>query len=308
MARIVSLIPSATEIVGALGLAGDLVGRSHECDFPAGLEHLPICTEPKFPVEGSSAEIDKSVKTILSQGLSVYRVHAERLRELRPDVIITQSQCEVCAVSLRDVEEAVCQFIDSRPRTVSLEPRALADVWRDIRTVAAALGVPGRGEDLITWLLLRFEIIEMSTRAIEKKPSVAVVEWIEPLMAAGNWMPELVDLAGAKNLFGQAGEHSPWMKLDDLRASDPDWIVVSPCGFDLARTRREFAALSDKPEWRSLRAVREGRVVLCDGHRFFNRPGPRLAESLEILLEALHPGVFRFGHERVGWERVPAIA
>jgi iron complex transport system substrate-binding protein len=303
MTRIVSLIPSATEIVGALGFADDLVGRSHECDHPAGVERLPALTEPKFAIDGSSYDIDERVKAILSEGLSVYRVDAEHLRALAPDVIITQSQCEVCAVSLTDVERAVCEWIDSRPRIVSLEPRSLADVWRDMLAVAAALGVPGRGVDLLAWLDLRMGVIENATRAIEPRPTVAVIEWIDPLMAAGNWMPELIDRAGGTNLFGEVGEHSPWMQLEDLTRSDPDWILVIPCGFDLARTRSEMATLDARPEWRALRAVREGRVVLGDGHQFFNRPGPRLVESLEILVEALHPGVFRFGHEGVGWER-----
>ena len=306
MARVVSLIASSTEIVCALGRGDDLVGRSHECDHPAWVARLPVCTSPKFPIDGTSYEIDQRIKAILAEGLSVYRVDAERLRGLAPEVILTQSQCEVCAVSERDVEQAVCEWIGSRPRIVSLEPNALADVWRDIRAVAAALDVADRGEALVARLGAGFDEIALRAAALESRPTVAVVEWIDPLMAAGNWMPELVGLAGGRNLFGEAGRHSPWMSLDDLVRADPDFVLVTPCGFDIARTRREMPRLEAQAPWRALRAVRHGRVVLGDGNRFFNRPGPRLLESLEILAEVLHPETFCFGHEGNGWRHYAA--
>ena len=302
MPRIVSLIASSTEIVCALGFGDQLVGRSHECDFPPWVQRLPVCTAPKFPTDGTSYEIDQRVKAILAEGLSVYRVDAERLRALAPDVIVTQSQCEVCAVSLRDVEQAVCEWIESRPRIVSLEPYALADVWRDIATVATALGAAQRGVELVTRLRGRIEKIVEPARGLRERPSVAVVEWIDPLMAAGNWMPELVEMAGGVNLFGEAGKHSPWMTIEDLADRDPDWILVIPCGFDLERTRADMPALAARPEWMRLRAVRERRVVLGDGNQYFNRPGPRLVESLEILAEILHPEAFQFGHRGSGWQ------
>ena len=302
MPRIVSLIASSTEIVCALGFGDQLVGRSHECDFPPWVQRLPVCTGPKFATDGTSYEIDQRVKAILAEGLSVYRVDAERLRALRPDVIVTQSQCEVCAVSLRDVEQAMCEWIESRPRIVSLEPYALADVWRDIATVATALGAAQRGVELVTRLRRRIEQIVEPARGLRERPSVAVVEWIDPLMAAGNWMPELVEMAGGVNLFGEAGKHSPWMTIEDLADRDPDWILVIPCGFDLERTRADMPALAARPEWMRLRAVRERRVVLGDANQYFNRPGPRLVESLEILAEILHPEAFQFGHRGRGWQ------
>jgi len=301
--RIVSLIASATEIVCALGFEDDLVGRSHECDFPPRVRGLPVCTSPKFEVEGRSYEIDQRVKAILQEGLSVYRVDAERLRELRPDVIVTQSQCEVCAVSLHDVEHAVCEWLDGRPEIVSLEPNALADVWSDIVRVAAALAVPDRGRALVHELRSRMSSIAAAGRRLDSSPTIACIEWIEPLMACGNWMPELVGMAGGVNLFGEAGKHSPWMELAELRARDPDVIFVVPCGFDLARTRAEMSLLANGDAWRELRAVREGRVFLGDGNQYFNRPGPRLVDSLEILAEILQPEAFAFGHEGSGWER-----
>jgi len=304
MPRIVSLIASSTEIVCALGFGEDLVGRSHECDFPQWVHRLPVCTGPKFPTDGTSYEIDQRVKAILAEGLSVYRVDAQKLRALAPDIIVTQSQCEVCAVSLRDVEQAVCEWIESRPKIVSLEPYALADVWRDISTVATALGEPDRGTRLVEGLRQRVDAIAATARSLDERPTVAVIEWIDPLMAAGNWMPELVEMAGGVSLFGDAGKHSPWMTLEELARRDPDWIVVIPCGFDIARTRADMPVLGAQPQWRELRAVREGRVVLGDGNQYFNRPGPRLVESLEILAEILHPRAFRFGHDRGGWEKL----
>jgi iron complex transport system substrate-binding protein len=299
--RVVSLIASATEIVCALGCEDQLVGRSHECDYPESVRRLPVCTEPKFDVAGSSAEIDRRVKDVLRDGLSVYRVHGDRLQALRPDVIVTQSQCEVCAVSERDVELAVGDWLGNRPRVVSLKPNALADVWNDIRAVADALGVAARGETVIAELKQRMETIAAQARLHPPQPRVACIEWIEPLMAAGNWVPELVALAGGVNLFGEAGKHSPWMTFEQLREQDPDIIVVMPCGFELARTAAEMPGLTRQPGWNELRAVRNGKVFLTDGNQYFNRPGPRLVESLEILAELLHPEVFRFGHEGSGW-------
>ena len=302
--RIVSLIPSSTEIVCALGYESQLVGRSHECDFPEPVKQLPVCTEPKFNPEGSSYEIDRRVKAILDQALSVYRVHGDVLKELRPDVIITQAQCEVCAVSLREVEEALADWIGARPQVISLEPRTLTDVWAGIQRVAEVLAVPERGVELVKGLKQRVFAIAAMARTLSPGPPVACIEWIEPLMAAGNWMPELVEMAGGVNLFGEAGKHSPWMTWEELVQTDPSLIVVLPCGFDIKRTREEMPALSGKPEWSRLRAVRSGRVYLTDGNQYFNRAGPRLVESLEILAEVLHPEAFRFGHEGTGWEHL----
>lgn len=302
--RVISLIASATEIVCALGFADRLVGRSHECDFPDEVRRLPVVTEPKFLTQGTSAEIDRRVKDLLEQALSVYRVDALRLKALRPDVIVTQSQCEVCAVSLSEVERAVADWLEARPRIVSLEPTGLADLWTDIARVADALGVPERGAALVESLQERMAAIAERAGGLAGRPSVASIEWIDPLMAAGNWMPELIEKAGGVSLFGEAGKHSPGMRWEALVRADPEVIVVLPCGFDMARTRAEMPALTGRPDWRELRAVRAGRVFLTDGNQYFNRPGPRLVESLEILAEILHPEAFHLGHEGTGWERL----
>src|SRR5262249_40867156 len=226
------------------------------------------------------------------------------LEQLRPTHIITQSQCEVCAVSLKDVERAVCQFTSSQPVVVSLEPNALADVWSDIRRVAAALNASERGEELVAKLRRRMDEIAAKARTAQSRPTVACVEWIEPLMAAGNWTPELVEMAGGVNLFGEAGKHSPWMRWEELVAADPDAIVISPCGFDIARTMEDAHLLAGKPAWGELKAVKDNRVFVADGNQYFNRPGPRLVESLEILAESLHTELFHFGHEKEGWVRL----
>ncbi len=302
MERIASLLPSTTEIVCALGLSQQLVGRSHECDFPPEVAALPTLTEAKLDPRAASRAIDDRVKQLVRDGLSIYRVDAERLRELAPSVVLTQEQCDVCAASPQDVEEALAQWIGTRPRVVSLAPCTLADVWGDLVTVATALGVPERGEALARELASRLTDVSERTLRIRPRPSVAAIEWTEPLMAAGNWMPELIALAGGANVFGETGRHSPWLEWEALRAADPDMIVALPCGFDLARTRLEMAPLAAQPGWSEMRAVRAGKVFLTDGNQFFNRPGPRLVESLEILAEILHPVEFPARHRGTGWE------
>jgi len=301
--RIVSLIASSTEIVHALGFGDQMVGRSHECDFPTQVKDLPVCTGPKFKTDGTSYEIDQRVKEIVQESLSVYRVDAEKLNELKPTHIITQAQCEVCAVSLKDVEEAACEIISSNPQIISLQPDSLADIFEDVRRIAKGLGVVPVGEMMVAQLKSRMDAVAQKARALADKPRVALVEWIEPMMAGGNWMPELIDMAGGINLFGEAGKHSPWMNWEDLVSADPDVIIVSPCGFDIERTMQEMHLISERKEYSGLKAVKSKNVFVADGNQYFNRPGPRVLESLEMLAEMLHPDDFKFAHEGVGWIR-----
>jgi iron complex transport system substrate-binding protein len=301
--RIVSLISSATEIVHALGLGEFQVGRSHECDYPESVLPLPVCTAPKFAVTGDSREIDALVKATLSESVSVYTVFEDVLERLAPTHIVTQTQCEVCAVSLADVERALSGRFATRPAVVALEPNCLKDIWTDITRVAAACGVPERGAELIGRLQAGMSGIACEARASGHKPRVACIEWLEPLMAAGNWVPELVEMLGAVNLFGESGRHSPWMQWEELAASDPDVIVAMPCGFDLERTGGEMYWLERQPGWAKLRAVREGRVHATDGNRYLNRPGPRVLESLRILAEVAFPEVFEPTLQGVAWDR-----
>jgi iron complex transport system substrate-binding protein len=299
--RIVSLIPSATEIVAFLGLTDSLIARSHECDFPSEVMALPVCTEPKFNPEGTSGQIHQRVTDLLQSALSVYRVKTEVLEHLQPTHILTQAQCEVCAVSLADVEQAVTALTHSQAQIISLQPNTLADVWGDIERVAHALGL--QSEQVTAPLDSLKQRVAACTEATQHLPypTVACIEWAEPLMAAGNWIPELVEMAGGKSLFGTVGQHFPWLQWSELSAADPDVIVLMPCGYSLSRTREDAEHLAQHPEWQNLRAVQSGRVYITDGNQYFNRPGPRLVDSLEILTEILHPES-QFGYEGKGWE------
>jgi iron complex transport system substrate-binding protein len=301
--RIISLIASATEIVHALGMGDFMVARSHECDFPSSVLSLPVCTSPKFAISGNSREIDALVKGTLQTALSVYEVDEELLERLQPTLIVTQSQCDVCAVSLRDVEAALSRNLTCHPQVVSLQPNALADIWNDIQRVASALNMAVTGEQLVEKLNQYLNATSVRALASPKRPTVACLEWIEPLMAGGNWVPELVEMAGGANLFGVAGKHSPWLEWNDLCHLDPDCIVVMPCGFDLDRTEKEMYWLADRREWESLRAVKGGHVYLTDGNQYFNRPGPRVVETLQILAEILHPELFPTELEGKGWKK-----
>jgi iron complex transport system substrate-binding protein len=306
--RIVSLLPSATEIVAALGLADHLVGRSHECDFPPEVERLPVCSSTKVPVHGTSYEIDERVKEIVAEGLSVYRIDAARLRALQPDVILTQTQCAVCAVTPRDLEQALSSWVGLRPAMISLEPNNLNDVWNDIRRVGKTLKVLSRAEELIDSLRNRLVTIREKAQRVQSRPTVAAIEWLAPLMAGGNWMPELIEIAGGRSLFAEPGEHSPWLDWISLIELDPEIILLLPCGFKIAQTVADFSLLTTNPAWKDLRAVQNGRVYLIDGHHFFNRPGPRLVESAEIVAEILHPHHFHFGHCGTGWSPIADTA
>jgi iron complex transport system substrate-binding protein len=299
--RIVSLIASSTEIVFALGYGKHMVGRSHECDYPEEVLGLPQCTSPKFRTDGTSYEIDQRVKAIVQESLSVYRVDAEMLEHLKPTHIVTQAQCEVCAVSLKDVELAVCEMTSTMPKIVSLEPNSLEDIWQDIYRVGRSLQADDAARELVDRLTGRVESIRQSASKLSNRPTVACVEWIDPLMAAGNWMPQLIELAGGHNLFGEAGKHSPWMTWEQLTQSNPEIIVISPCGFGIKRTLEETHLLTGRDGWTSLQAVESGRVYVADGNQYFNRPGPRVVESLEIAAEIIHPESFQFGHEGSGW-------
>lgn len=300
--RILPLLSSATEIVHALGLGAFQVGRSHECDYPNGIQSLPVCTKPAIPVDGSSLEIDTLVKQRLRNALSVYDVDAELIAELQPTHIITQTQCEVCAVSLNDVERALQQQTGTHAKVISLEPNSLHDLWSDIMRVSSACGYAKRGQQLNATLQNRMSALaETATRA-NRKPRVAAIEWLEPLMAAGNWVPELIAIANGENIFGEAGKHSPWMEWEDLVKEDPDIIVALPCGFDLPRTCSEMHWLTERAGWSKLTAVRNQQVYLCDGNQFMNRPGPRLVESLQIFCEMFHSELYPPAMRASGWD------
>ena len=301
--KIVSLLPSATEIVCALGLEANLVGRSHECDYPESVKQLPVCTAANFPDNLSSAEIDGKVKEILADALSVYTVKREQIKELAPDVVITQDQCEVCAVSLADVELALDDYLDKKARIISLKPNSLDDIFADITTIARILNVPEVGADLLERLIERVDIIKHKLKFSESRPTVACIEWLDPMMVSGNWVPGLVSIAGGTPVLAQDGKHSPYVQWDDIRAQNPEFIVVMPCGFSIERTLKEIDTLMQLPGFTDMQAVKNNQLFIADGNQYFNRPGPRIVDSIEILAEIMRPKQFAFGYEGEGWIR-----
>ena len=304
--RIVSLLPSATEIVAALGLADKLVGRSHECDWPLGLGHLPVLTQPKMNPLADASTIDHDVRALVEDGVSVYKLDADAIRALQPDFVITQSQCELCAVSLGEVEATLLDWLAAAEvdaaQVVSLEPMALTDVAVDIDRVGVALGVREKAAALNAQMADGFAALRAQTAALATH-KVFFMEWTVPLMGAGNWMPETIAAAGGAVVLGQEGVHSQTVSMADIAAADPDVIVVGPCGFSIERAAQELAPLTPRDDWQALRAVRDGQVYLVNGNHFFNRPGPRLLQSAQIIAEILYPDVFLADNHGAGWLR-----
>lgn len=302
--RIVSLIPSATEILAALGLTDAIVGRSHECDYPPEIQDRPVCTQPRLNSNAPSAQIHKDVNELLQSALSIYQIKIDVLEKLKPTHIITQDQCDVCAVSLQEVEKAVATLTNIEPKIISLQPNVLTDVWADIERVANTIGV--KSLRLIEDLEARVKICEQKTHSLSvtERPTVACIEWTDPLMTAANWIPELVTLAGGQPLFSAFGQPSPQLSWETLAVTNPSVIIFMPCGFDLNRTRTEAMVLTKRPEWESIKAAQSGRVYITDGNAYFNRPGPRLVDSQEILAEILHPEIFDYGYKGIAWENL----
>jgi iron complex transport system substrate-binding protein len=283
--RIVSLLPSATEIVCALGFREWLVGRSHECDFPSGVETLPALTAPKMNPRAGTEAIDREVRRLVEQGLSVYRIDSAALERAQPDLVLTQDQCEVCAVSLGDVTAAVSGLARRDVQVVSLSPLSLPAVFESVLTVARALGAEERGRELVGEMKSRLA----STAAAAPpgpRPRVVHLEWIAPLMVGGHWIHELVEAAGGEHPLGvRDGVNRPVL-WDDVRAYDPEVVVIAPCGFKIAQAARDLSLLECLSGWGETAAARGGRVFLADGNAFFNRPGPRLVDTAEIVQAA----------------------
>lgn len=303
MARIVSLLPSATEIVCALGAGGDLVGRSHECDYPPEAQRLPVLTSPRFLAGTSSGAIDRQVRELVLEAraedaFGVYAIKMDLLQGLSPTHIVTQTQCEVCAVSLRDVERAVELLTGFDTKLIALAPNSLADIWNDIHRTADALGIGGRGRELVADLQRRINEVPATSNA----PRVAVVEWADPLMTAGHWTMELIELAGGVPVIGAPGGPSLHFEMSEVSEANPDVIIVAPCGYDPPRTREDAHFLNEREGWGRLCAVRQGRVALIDGNQYVNRPGPRVVETLEIIAEIINPDLGEHRHEGAGWE------
>lgn len=302
MKKIVTLIPSATEIVAFLGMKESIVGRSHECDYPKDLKKIIKLTSPKINVDGSSEEIHKQINKILENSLSVYKVDIKELKKLEPDVVITQAQCEVCAVSLSEVEQIVTNHLNEKTKIISLQPNTLNEIFDDIYRVSNGLNLKkARTDSLIKPLKKKIENIEILSSK-QNRYTVACIEWIDPLMAAGNWIPEMVKMSGGEDIFGKKGKDSHWIKFDEIEKKDPEIIIFLPCGYDIKKTSTEVKLLFDKDaKWKNLKAYKNKKIFIVDGNQFFNRPGPRIIDSLEIFAEVIHPDIFNFNHEISGW-------
>jgi iron complex transport system substrate-binding protein len=302
--RIVSLLASGTELVAALGLGERLVGRSHECDHPAWVKRLPALSHPAFDIQGTSAEIDARVRQRLHAGLPLYEVDEAQLAALQPDIIITQTHCEVCAVSPADLAHGGGAKLE-RHQVVALATGTVEGILDGFTRVAEVLGAADAGQALVAEIRARLATVAAITRPLPR-PRVACLEWIEPLFEMGNWGPEIVELAGGQSLLSAPGAHSTTLPFEALQKADPEIIVIAPCGFDLTRTLAELPALTSHPGWHELAAVRAGRAFAADGNFYFNRSGPMLFDTPEILAEMLHPDQFSPQHEGTTWRRLPA--
>ncbi len=292
--RIVSLLPAATEWVCAFGAGASLVGRSHECDFPPEILNRPALTRPRVDAQGTSAEIDRQVRVVWEQGLSLYEIDWEQLHALQPDLILTQAQCPVCAVSALELEAGLAGWPAPRPQVLAMAPQKLKQV------LDAALAI-GRSIGRLHEAMMYLAHAEKRLRRLRDflglrrrsnpfaLPRVACIEWLDPLIVAGHWMPDVVEMAGGQAVLAESGQPSHTITWTELQAADPDVLLLMPCGFSVAQTTRELPELMQRPEWQMLRAVQEGRVFVLDGHAYFNRPGPRLYRSIELVAVCLHP-------------------
>lgn len=284
--RIISLVPNGTEILFAVGAGGLVVGVSHECDFPPEARTRPILTGSALTPGMSAAEVDQAVSAQVGSGLSLYTLDEARIAELAPDLIVTQELCPVCAVSTEQVDGAV-RPLPRCPDLVSLDPRTIGDVFDDIRRVGEVTGHSEKAEALLRSLEERLEAVRARV-AGRPRPRVIALEWIDPPFAGGHWVPEMIEIAGGIDALARPGDHSRRLTWEDVRAVDPDHVVVMPCGFDEAGAREQIALLADHPDWNALRAVREGRVHPVDANGCFSRPGPRLVDGIERLAAIFH--------------------
>ena len=285
--KIVSLIPSATEIISALNLSDNLVGVSHECDYPKEVLKLPKLTTSKIKTEQSSLIIDHDIKKILEQSLSVYEVKSDLLKKLDPDVIITQSQCSVCAVSLKDVEKCLSKFMNKKPQLIDLKPNTFEEVLKDIDLVGNKLNKKVESDFLVKNIKNEINKIKVKT-SNSKIKNVLCIEWIEPIMTAGNWIPQLVKFAGGKSVLAKSGKNSNFIKLEHINFREVDIVIFMPCGFDIKRSKEEI--LKANIDYSGI--LKDKKTYIVDGNKYFNRPSPDLLESTRILAEIIHPDIF----------------
>jgi iron complex transport system substrate-binding protein len=288
--RIVSLLPSATEILFALGLGDQVVGVSHECDYPAAARSKPVVVHSRIPKDLPPVEVDRRVREFTERGESIYGVNAEILRNLSPDLIVTQDLCSVCAASPEDLA-AVLATWDYRPEVLSLDPLDLGDVWRDILWVGEQAMRGHEAEHLLESIGARLAAIESEISQTVCRPRVAFLEWIQPPYIGGHWIPEMIELAGARDLFGKVRTPSRRIAMEEIVAAQPEVVVVAPCGYNAEQARAEYQSVAFPPEWQHIPAVRNNQVFYVDANAYFSRPGPRLITGLEILAKIFHSGI-----------------
>ena len=305
--RIVSLLPAATEWVCAIGGAECLVGRSHECDAPSEIRDRPVVTVPTYESEGDSAAINEAVQSTVQEGLSLYDVDLERLRALAPDLVVTQDQCDVCAVSRPELEDRLAEWTDGSPTLFSMEPHTLKDILDEALRLGRvmdrfedAMQVVGTIEKRIQKLRDRIGVDRRTDP--ETLPTVACIEWLEPLMAAGHWMPDMVEMAGGRAVLGSAGKPTQRISWASLRDADPDVIACMPCGFSVEETQRDLHYLTEREGWDDLTAMQEGRVAVLDGDAYYNRPGARVGRAIEVLSSTIYPSL-SMEEAPAAWER-----
>ena len=289
--KIVSLLPSATEIICELGLGDDLVGVTHECDYPVWVTNLPKVTRTLIPHDASSRDIDALVRERLKTDRALYSLDLPTLERLAPDLIVTQALCDVCAVAEAEVQSAACH-LPGQPKVINLEPSSLEDVLTTLAEVANIAGRPELGEAALERLRCRIDNVTKRTSQATSRPRVVILEWLDPLFSSGHWSPELTWMAGGEEVIGMAGERSRTIAWDEVVAARPDVLFIACCGFTLERTLLDLPSLFTHSGWSELPAVRSGNVYVTDGNAYFSRPGPRLVDSLEIMAHALHPDLF----------------
>ena len=290
--RICSFLPSATEIIFALGLGDSLYGVSHECDYPAEASAKPKIVRSNIDSANlTSQEIDRLVSEMYARGERIYEVDVAALDNAKPDLVITQELCEVCAISLEDVEAAVVQ-LKMPPQLISLDPHSLDDVLSDIEKIGQVTGTTAKAKELVAEARERIEHVRSSVSGAASRPKVACIEWLDPLIVAGHWIPEMVQLAGGIDILAQPGTPSRRIEIDELVSYDPDVVILMPCGMDTARAVHEFSQLDDLEQWRSLSAVKQGNVYAVDAGGLFSRSGPRLVDGVEMLARMIHPQLF----------------
>ena len=286
--RIVTLLPSATEIVCGLGLRERLVGVTHECDYPTNVHNLPRVTRSAININASSRDIDTGVRKHLQTSNALYTIDVPLLASLRPDLLVTQALCDVCAVSESDVLDAL-SGLPGEPELINLEPMTLAEVFDTIRLVGSAAGCSELAKTYVRSLSERVDEVRQAAAEIRQKPRVGFLEWIDPLFNGGHWTPELIEYAGGIDCFGN--KHQPSRRIDHATISDadPDVLILALCGFDETRARQELEVFKQQLDFRALRAAKSDRVYVLDGNSYFSRPGPRLVDALELLFKLLHP-------------------